>query len=123
MTGMKMPVNYAVEMFLDRVAASKVYKGELYKDSDPVEYYLSGKAGDLMHPQTRALLERLLSILASHGEEKTYEYIRKNVLRRKKRQPLFGLRRARVRAWPGSWRPLTPGMAEKPTQDSGDGCR
>ncbi len=85
LTGMKMPVRYVVEMFLDRVAASKVYRGEQYKDSDPLEYYMSGNAGDLMHPETRALLERLLGILAAHGEEKTYQYIRQKVLRRRRR--------------------------------------
>ena len=33
LTGMKMPVRYVVEMFLDRIAASKVYIGEAYNDS------------------------------------------------------------------------------------------
>ena len=37
LAGMKMPVRYVVEMFLDRIAASKVYKGDKYKDSDPIE--------------------------------------------------------------------------------------
>ena len=83
LTGMKMPVRYVVEMFLDRIAASKVYKGSQYRDSDPLEYYQKGKAGDMMHPDTRALLERLLHMLARCGDEKTYRYIRQNVLRRK----------------------------------------
>ena len=83
LAGMKMPVRYVVEMFLDRIAASKVYKGGQYKDSDPLEYYLSGKAGDMMHPETRALLEKLLHMLAGQGEEKTYRYIKKYVLRRR----------------------------------------
>ena len=38
LTGMEMPVRYVVEMFLDRIAASKVYKGNRYKDNDPLEY-------------------------------------------------------------------------------------
>lgn len=83
LAGMKMPVRYVVEMFLDRIAASKVYKGEKYRDSDPLEYYLNGKAGELMHPETRTLLEKLLHMLAEQGEEKTYRYIRKNVLRKR----------------------------------------
>ncbi len=81
LTGMKMPVRYVVEMFLDRIAASKVYKGEKYKDSDPLEYYLNGKAGDMMHKDTRRLLEGLLHMLAEQGEEKTFAYIRKKVLK------------------------------------------
>ena len=85
LAGMKMPVNYVGEMFLDRIAASKVYKGKNYRDTDPLEYYENGKAGDLMHPETRALLERLLHMLAEQGEEKTYRFIRKKVLRRRYR--------------------------------------
>lgn len=83
LTGMKMPVRYVVEMFLDRIAASKVYIGEAYNDSDPLRYYENGRAGELMHPETRALLEKLLHMLAEKGEEETYRYIRREVLRKK----------------------------------------
>lgn len=86
LTGMKMPVRYVVEMFLDRIAASKVYRGSEYTDRDPLEYYEKGKAGALMHPETRKLLEKLLFMLAEEGEEKTYIYIRKEVLSRTKRR-------------------------------------
>lgn len=93
LAGMKMPVRYVVEMFLDRIAASKVYKGAKYRDSDPLEYYLNGKAGKLMHPESRALLERLLYMLAEYGEEKTYRYIRKNVLKKRAERHLIKKRR------------------------------
>ena len=86
LAGMKMPVRYVVEMFLDRIAASRVYKGDAYKDSDPLEYYLGGKAGDMMHPETRALLEKLLYMLAEQGEERTYRYIRQQVLGKRGRR-------------------------------------
>ncbi len=36
MCGMKMPIQYVIEMFCDRVAASKTYRGAAYRDSDPV---------------------------------------------------------------------------------------
>ena len=39
-----------------------------------------------MHPETRKLLEKLLFMLAEEGEEKTYIYIRKEVLSRTKRR-------------------------------------
>ena len=84
MIGMKMPVKYVVEMFLDRIAACKVYKGEEYTDRSPLEYYLKGKGEYLMHPDTQALLEKLLRMLAKEGEEKTYRYIRTNILRKKR---------------------------------------
>ncbi len=84
MAGMKMPVRYVVEMFLDRIAASRVYKGDAYRNTDPLDYYRNGRAGELMHPETRALLEKLLYMLAEEGEEKTYRYIRKEILKKKK---------------------------------------
>ncbi|MBC5687611.1 catalase [Mediterraneibacter sp. NSJ-55] len=84
MIGMKMPVKYVVEMFLDRIAACKVYKGEEYTDRSPLEYYLKGKGEYLMHPDTQALLEKLLRMLAKEGEEKTYRYIRTNILRKRR---------------------------------------
>ena len=39
MVGMKMPVQYVVEMFCDRVAACKTYQKEKYTDASPLEYY------------------------------------------------------------------------------------
>ena len=48
-----------------------------------LEYYRSGKADGLIHPETRDLLEKLLCMLAEEGEEKTYSYIRHHVLKDK----------------------------------------
>ena len=84
LVGMKMPVRYVVEMFLDRIAACKVYKGDKYKDSDPLDYYMNGKAGELMHQETRELVEKLLHKHAKQGEEKTYQYIRQEVLKKRR---------------------------------------
>ena len=81
--GMKMPVNYVVEMFLDRMAASKVYRGDAYKDRDPLDYFLGGKGQYLMHEETEALLETLLVMLAEKGEANTFSYIRQEVLKKK----------------------------------------
>lgn len=83
MIGMKMPVRYVVEMFCDRVAASKTYKGKNYKDSDPYNYYLKSRSHYIIHPQTDALLEKMLKMLSEQGEEKTLGYIRTVILRNK----------------------------------------
>ena len=40
MVGMKMPVNYVVEMFLDRIAASRNYMKDAYTDSSQTSSYL-----------------------------------------------------------------------------------
>lgn len=84
--GVKMPVKYVVEMFMDRVAASKTYRGDEYTDQDPLEYYEKGAAhlGNMIHPETTALLYRLLKMLAEEGEEKTFAYIKKVVLKKRK---------------------------------------
>lgn len=80
-TGIEMPVRYAVEMFCDRMAASKTYRGEEYQDSDPYEYFLHSKEHYLIHPKTRELLEKLLRMLSEQGEAETFRYIRAHVLR------------------------------------------
>ena len=80
MAGMRMPVNYVVEMFCDRVAASKIYRGDDYTDADPYEYFLNSVSHYLIHPDTELLLRRMLLCLKKHGEKKTFAYIRKVVL-------------------------------------------
>ena len=78
-----MPKRYVIEMFCDRVAASKVYKKELYTDRSPLEYFKMGTAAGRMHPQTAKEIERLLTRLAVKGEKETFKYIRKALIFRK----------------------------------------
>lgn len=80
--GMKpapMPDRYIVEMFMDRIAASKVYNGKAYTDQDALAYYEmgAGKMKDFLHPYTRKRLEKLLHLLAVYGEKRTFAYIRR----------------------------------------------
>lgn len=81
--GMKMPVRYVVEMFVDRIAASKTYQKENYQESYPLEYFDRGAArlGDMIHPETAALLRSLLVMLAEKGEDETCAYIRREILK------------------------------------------
>ncbi len=79
----KMPLKFVIEMFCDRVAASKIYQGKNYDDAKPYEYYLKGIAKNYLHPETAQLLEKLLIMLKDEGEDKTFGYI-KNELRNKK---------------------------------------
>lgn len=90
MTGMKMPVNYVVEMYIDRVAASKNYQKENYRDDSALNYFLRGRGNYLMHPEAEELLERLLRMLAEKGERATEEYIRREVLHNKKEKKKRG---------------------------------
>ena len=80
-TGMRMPTKYVVEMFVDRVSASKNYRGKSYQDSDALAYYQKRKDVMVIHKDSREILERLLHMLAEEGEDATYAYIRKKLLR------------------------------------------
>ena len=73
----EMPIRYVVEMFCDRVAASKIYNKESYTDEHPYTYYLRIKGKNRMHPNTEALLCKWLEMLRDEGEEKTFAYIKK----------------------------------------------
>ena len=43
MCGMKMPIKYVAEMFIDRVSASKNYQKEKYTDKSALDYYNNSK--------------------------------------------------------------------------------
>lgn len=72
----KMPMKYVAEMFCDRVAASKIYQGEKYTNSHPLNYFLRSKKTRLIHPKTSEYLEKLLRMLEEKGESETFKYIR-----------------------------------------------
>ena len=79
----KMPLRYAAEMFCDRVAASKIYKGRDYTDDYPLKYYMSGRDAKTMHPETAAFLEMLLTELAKKGEKAAFAHL-KSIVKAKK---------------------------------------
>lgn len=81
--GMKMPVRYVVEMFIDRVSASKNYQKDNYTDESPLAYYNKGREHYILHDDTRALLELLLTMLYKRGEAVTFCFIRKRLLKGK----------------------------------------
>ncbi len=79
-----MPDKYLAEMIMDRIAASKVYRGTAYQDGDSLAYYLNGKDVIPIHPDTGAKLERMLRMLAEEGEEQTFRYIREKLVKKPK---------------------------------------
>ena len=79
----KMPLKYVIEMFCDRVAASKTYMKDKYTDAYPLEYFERGKSTRSIDPETSALLEKLLIMLRDEGEKKTFRYIRKELKKHK----------------------------------------
>ena len=83
-TGMKMPDNYIVEMFCDRVAASKIYNKEKYTDRTALDYFRRGKGKGAMHPYVRKKINLLLTMLAEKGEDYTFAYARRYMQEYKK---------------------------------------
>ena len=72
----KMPVKYLIEMFCDRMAASKVYYGKEYRDDFPLAYYRKGRTERFLHPETAARLEELLETLSEKGERAAFDRCR-----------------------------------------------
>lgn len=79
--GNEMPVKYVAEMFCDRLAASKVYRGKDFDQGDPYKFFLRGKQRRLLlHPNTEALLETILLTLRDQGEDAAFDFVRREVL-------------------------------------------
>lgn len=72
----KMPLRYVAEMVCDRVAASKIYQGEKYTERHPLDYFMRGKPNRVIHPETSDFLEKLLVLLADHGEDVMFAVLR-----------------------------------------------
>lgn len=72
----KMPRRYVAEMLMDRIAASKTYLKGDYSIHHPLQYFLNGRARQLMHPQTAFELERMLRILDTRGEKELFRFVR-----------------------------------------------
>ena len=82
--GVEMPKKHVAEMFCDRLAASKVYRGQDVQPGDPYQFFQYGKKKRLlMHPATSELLETILIVLRDQGEDAAFDYVRREVLGKK----------------------------------------
>ena len=72
-----MHMRYLKEMFCDRVAASKIYQGKNYNNSQPLQYFLRGNARKKMNQKTADVLEEWLTILSEQGEKAAFRHIKK----------------------------------------------
>ena len=73
----KMPIKYLKEMFADRVAASKIYRGKQYSEDYPLEYLLTHRGKEMLHPESFEKLKGWLTLLKDRGEKETCKIIRK----------------------------------------------
>ncbi len=79
----EMPLEFVVEMFCDRVAASKIYNEKTYNENMPIEYFLKAKSRRIINENTSNLLESWLLMLQEKGEKETFSYI-KGLVKNKK---------------------------------------
>ena len=81
--GMKMPIRYVAEMYVDRVSASKNYQRDKFRTDSPLQYYLKGRKYYILNEDTRAMLELLLVMLAVKGENEVNHFLKYEVLKGK----------------------------------------
>lgn len=81
--GVEMPKKYVAEMFCDRLAASKTYRGKDFDPGDPYQFFLRGKGRRLLlHPNTEAMLGAMLIKLRDEGEDAAFDYVRHEILKK-----------------------------------------
>ena len=76
-----MPTRYLVESVMDRIAASKIYKGASYRPGDELAYLLHARESTMIHHETYEKLVWLLTLLRDRGEATTFRFIRRVVLK------------------------------------------
>ncbi len=72
-----MPLKYVAEMVADRYAACRTYYKEAYTKADSLNYFLRSKPQIAMHEDTKALLEKILIIMANESEDAAFLYVKK----------------------------------------------
>lgn len=81
--GCKMPLRYVAEMICDRRAACRAYHKRAYREGDAWAYYARTKDRVIMHPDTRAVLEKALVLMRDEGEDACFCWLRQ-ILRKTK---------------------------------------
>ena len=77
----EMPINYVVEMFCDRVAATMVYQGTQFNFKAPLDYYNKTHHYYVINENTDRILRDMLERLANSNLDETIEYIKEKYLR------------------------------------------
>lgn len=78
--GVEMPARYVAEMFCDRLAASRVYRGGQFCNADPWTFFQRSKTHTILNEKTAALLESMVVKLKDEGEDAAFAYIRREIL-------------------------------------------
>ncbi len=85
MAPVPMPDKYIAEMIMDRIAAQQgLYGRGEYTDRSPLDYYYQGTDRAPIHPETKAKLLYVWKSLAEEGEEKTFRFIKEELVQHKR---------------------------------------
>ena len=76
-----MPTRWLVESVLDRIAASRVYRGKDYTDGDALAYLHREHGEERLHPDTYQKIRFLLTLLRDRGEDCLFRFLRQVVLK------------------------------------------
>lgn len=75
----KMPYKYVIECFCDMLGASKAYGGENWKPIELWDFWNDRTKNEFkIHPLTENLLDRLFRKLVELGEQRFYNYYKRN---------------------------------------------
>ena len=74
--GCKMPLKYVAEMIADRYAACVAYNKDEYSKGDAWAYYQRALDVIIMDKDTKAVLEKALTVMADEGEEAAFKYMK-----------------------------------------------
>lgn len=77
----KMPTNYLIEMWCDRIAASMIYNKNNYTDDIPLNYFLKGYDYVIMEQSSKDYIQHLLEYTKEHGVDATIQYIKEVCLK------------------------------------------
>ena len=65
----EMPWRYVVELVCDTIGAGKVYLGDKWNNSSPIDYYKARDYKSFYHDKTREMLEAIYEDIAEYGWE------------------------------------------------------
>ena len=74
--GCKMPLKYVAEMIADRFAACVAYNKDEYSKGDAWAFYQRARDVIIMDKDTKAVLEKALTVMADEGEEAAFKYMK-----------------------------------------------
>ena len=74
LTIIEMPFNYVIECVIDKICASKVYKGKNYTQKYPYEFFKNSMEINVMNKKNSKQILKLLKYLKDYGEIKALQY-------------------------------------------------